>query len=190
MRESLNSNTVILLCLLLSIVPISAFPGNTGVSVKTAETSLLNDNYMLSAEIGFHLSPRAEQALRSGVPLIWTYHIKVQELRDYLWDQTIEEKNFSYRMQFHALLNMYRIKNENNGIVDNFTTLQAALDSLSTLRDFPLIDKAKIADSNTYVAKLKITFERDALPLPLRPVAYLNPQWYLSSDWYICPLKK
>jgi hypothetical protein len=68
--------------------------------------------------------------------------------------------------------------------------LQAALDLLSTLRDFPLIEKAKIADKEEYIAGMKVTFERDALPLPLRPIAYMNPQWYLSSDWYVWTLKK
>jgi hypothetical protein len=37
---------------------------------------------------------------------------------------------------------------------------------------------------------VKVNFDRDALPLPLRPIAYIDPQWYLSSDWTLWPLKK
>ncbi|MEY3760764.1 MAG: hypothetical protein RIR39_2255, partial [Pseudomonadota bacterium] len=37
---------------------------------------------------------------------------------------------------------------------------------------------------------VKVSFDRDALPLPLRPIAYIDPQWYLSSDWTLWPLKK
>ena len=41
-----------------------------------------------------------------------------------------------------------------------------------------------------YVVAIKVSFDRDALPLPLRPLAYINPQWYLSSEWTLWPLKK
>jgi hypothetical protein len=173
------------------LTPAPAYSDNSGeVSVKNAETSLLDGDYILSANIDYQLSKKATEALRNGVPLLWTYEFKVEELRDYLWNKTILEKSILYRIQYHALLNVYRVKNESNGNVSNFSTLQAALDLLSTLRDYRLIEKDKIIDRKDYIAKMKISFERDALPLPLRPTAYFNSQWYLSSDWYVWPLKK
>jgi Domain of unknown function (DUF4390) len=190
MRVSLSNKTTIVLCSLLFLMPASAYPNNTGVTVKNAESSLLVDDYVLSADIDYQLSEKAIEALNNGVSLFWTYQFKVQEYRGYLWDNTLVEKSFRYRVQYHALLKMYRVINESNGAVDNFSTLQAALDLLSTLRDYRLIEKIKIDNKKQYVVGMKITFERDALPLPLRPVAYLNPQWYLSSDWYVWPLKK
>lgn len=190
MRVSLNNKTAISLCLLLLLMPASVYPSNTGVTVKNADTSLLGEHYVLAADINYQLSDKATEALRNGVPLFWTYQFKVQKRRNYFWDYTLLEKSFRYRIQYHALLKMYRVINENNGAVNNFSTLQAALDLLSTLRDYHLIEKAKISDQETYIAGMKITFERDALPLPLRPIAYTNLQWYLSSDWYIWPLKK
>jgi Domain of unknown function (DUF4390) len=190
MHVSLNNKTSIVLCLLLLLIPASVYPNDTGVRVTSAETALLGDDYVLTADINYQLSKKAIEALNNGVSLFWTYEFKVQEQRNYLWNNTVLEKSFRYRIQYHALLKMYRVRNESNGAVDNFPTLQAALDLLSTLRDYRLIEKAKISDQESYIAGMKITFERDALPLPLRPVAYMNPQWYLSSDWYLWPLKK
>jgi Domain of unknown function (DUF4390) len=180
----------ILLCLILLLMPASAYPNDPSVKVISAETALLGDDYVLTADIGYQLSEKAIEALNNGVSLFWNYQFKVEEQRDYIWNITLVEKNFRYRIQYHALLKMYRVINESNGAVDNFSTLQAAMDMLSTVRDYRLIEKAKISDQKTYVAGMKITFERDALPLPLRPIAYTNPQWYLSSDWYLWPLKK
>ncbi len=190
MRDSLSSKAVTVLCCLLFLLPTSAYPNNFGVTVTSAETYLLGDDYVLTADIDYQLSEKAKEALNNVVALFWTYQFKVQEHHDYLWDNTLVEKDFRYRVQYHALLKMYRVINESNGAVNNFSTLYAALDLLSTLRDYRLIEKAKSDDKKQYVVGVKITFERDALPLPLRPVAYMNPQWYLSSDWYICPLKK
>ena len=85
---------------------------------------------------------------------------------------------------------MYRVSNDSNSSVNNFSTLQAALDLLATLRDYQLVEKIKLSDKEPYIAGMKITFEQDALPLPLRPIAYTNSQWFLSSNWYLWPLKK
>jgi Domain of unknown function (DUF4390) len=191
MRVSLNNKTALLLGLLLLLLPGSVYPiKESGVRVKSAETALLGDDYVLTADIDYQLSENAIEALNNGVSLFWTYQFNVKEQRNYVWDKTLVEKSFRYRIQYHALLKMYRVRNENNGAVDNFSTLQAALDLLSTLRDYRLIEKAKIGDQKNYIVGIKVTFERDALPLPLRPMAYLNPEWYLSSDWYLWPLKK
>jgi hypothetical protein len=190
MRVLLSNKTGIVLCLLWALMPTSAYPNDAGVKVTSAETALLGNDYVLAADIDYQLSEKAIEALDNGVSLFWTYNFKVYKQRNYLWDDTLLEKSFRYRIQYHALLKMYRITNESNGAVDNFSTLQSALDSLSTLRDYRLVEKAKISDQESYIAGMKITFERDALPLPLRPIAYTNPQWYLSSDWYLWPLKK
>jgi hypothetical protein len=86
---------------------------------------------------------------------------------------------------------MYRVKNESSGEVYNFSTLAAALDLMSTIRDFPVISSGFInLDKNQYHTAVRVLFDRNALPLPLRPIAYLNPQWYLSSDWTLWPLTK
>ena len=191
MHVSLNNKSVILLGALVILLIGTAYPIKAaGVKVKSAEIALLGKDYVLTADIDYQLSEEVIEALNNGVSLYWTYHFKIMERRSYLWDKTVVEKAFRYRIQYHALLKMYRVRNENNGAVDNFSTLQAALDLLSTLRDYHLIEKAEIDDQKQYVAGIKVNFERDALPLPLRPMAYLNPDWYLSSDWTIWPLKK
>jgi hypothetical protein len=190
MRESVNIKTLVLLCFVVSVIPVPVYSNSPGVTVKNAETVLSGEDYLLAADIDYQLSDKATEALRNGVSLFWTYQFKVQEQHDFMWSKTLVEKSFRYRIQYHALLKMYRVINESNGAVDNFSTLQAALDLLSAVRNVRLIEKAKISNKGVYIAGMKVTFERDALPLPLRPMAYINPQWYLSSDWYEWPLKK
>lgn len=161
-----------------------------GVEVKNAEITSQGDSYVLFADIDYRLSARAKDALQNGVPLFWDIHIKTLQHRDYFWDQTLINTGIRYRIQYHALLNMYRVRNEGNGEVYNFSTLSAALDSMSTIGDFRIMDKASYVSGKRYAVAIKVTLDRDALPLPLRPIAYTNPQWYLSSDWTLWPLTK
>jgi hypothetical protein len=151
---------------------------------------LRENSYVLSADINYQLSDSAKDALQNGIPLFWTVLVKVQQHRDYLWNKKLLDKEIRYRIQYHALLNMYRVRDESSDAVDNFSTLSAALHAMSTIRNIPIMDKADIASDTDYSVGVKVRFERDALPLPLRPIAYINPQWYLSSDWYLWSLKK
>jgi len=185
------SNKVFPFCfvVLVWLLPIAASADAFAVTVKRAELNLQGDSYVLSADIDYQLSPRAKKALQNGVSLFWVVQLKVWQQRDYFWDKRLVYKEVRYRIQYHALLNMYRVRNESSGAVDNFSTLPAALDLMSTVRDIHVIDRAGLVAGEAYLAGVKVRFDRDALPLPLRPAAYVNPQWYLSSDWYVWSLK-
>lgn len=177
---------IILLCCLSSLTYAS--------EIKQVQISLQDNHYTLSTEIDYQLTEKAKEALENGVTLFWTLKVQVAEQRDFLWDKTLVETVINYRLQYHALLNMFRVvivqPESMKGDIYNFSTLTAALDLMATLRNLPLIDNTKLSVDKTYLVKIKLDFERDALPLPLRPIAYTNPQWYLSSDWMVWHLKK
>lgn len=143
---------------------------------------------MLSAEFDYQLSMRAKEALENGVPLYWFIQVKVQQSRDFIWNKTLVDSFIRYKLQYHALLNMYRVRNEITGEVKSFSTLTSALDSMSTVRDFAVLPKSALTEGNRYIAAVQVKLDRDSLPLPLRPIAYVNPQWYLSSAWYVWSL--
>ncbi|MGZ5623159.1 MAG: DUF4390 domain-containing protein [Methylobacter sp.] len=171
-------------------MPAISHADTFGVEVKSAEITTQDNSYMLSADIDYQLSARAKEALQNGVPLYWDIHIKTFQQRNYFWDKTLGNSSIRYRIQYHALLNMYRVRNEGSGELYNFSTLSAALDLMSTIHDYRVMDKSNSAPGERYAVGIKVTLDRDALPLPLRPIAYTNPQWYLSSDWTLWPLIK
>ena len=182
-----------LLCLcgiLVWLLPSFCVADEVATNVKQASLSRQGDYYVLSADIDYHLGTKAKDALQNGVPLFWTVQVKIQQVRRFLWDTTLVETALKYRLQYHALLNMYRVRNEGSGEIYSFSTLSAALDLMSAVRDFRVVEIARISPEKTYQCAIKVAFVRDALPLPLRPVAYIDAQWYLSSDWTLWPLRK
>jgi hypothetical protein len=175
---------------LFCLLPFSGYADEFAAEVKQAGITLQGDSYVLSADIVYQLSEKAKEALQNGVPLFWDIQVKVLQHRDVLWDKTLVDTAIRYRIQYHALLNMYRVRNEINGEVYNFSTLSAALGLMSAVHDFRLIEKTELAPEKQYLCTMRVNFDREALPLPLRPIAYIDPQWYLSSEWTLCPLKK
>ncbi|MEI6269128.1 MAG: DUF4390 domain-containing protein [Methylococcaceae bacterium] len=175
---------------LFGLLPFSGYGDDFAAEVTQAEIMSQGEYYVLSADISYQLSKKAKDALQNGVPLFWDLQIKLFQHRDNFWDKTLVDSVIRYRLQYHALLNMYRVRNEGDGEVYNFSTLSAVLELMSAVRDFRLIQKAQLDSQKQYVCAVKVSFDRDALPLPLRPIAYIDPQWYLSSDWTLWPLKK
>lgn len=176
--------------LLLILQAIPCFGAEFSAGVRSVDLTAPNQHYLLSAELDYRLSNAANQALQNGVPLYWQVHIKLEQHRDYIWNKILVDFKLHYRIQYHALLNVYRVTLEDSGDISNFSTLTAALNKMSVIRNLPLIATNQIAPDQQYSVAIKLIFDRDALPLPLRPVAYANPEWFLSSDWSLWPLPK
>lgn len=171
------------------LTPAPALAGAYAAIVKYAELSLQDNEYLLSAEIQYRLSPKATDALKNGVPLFWAVNIEIRRWRDFWRDELIVEKNLRFKIQYQALLNVYRVRNEDSGEGGNFSSLASALEALSTIHYVPVLSQSALTHGERYTAGLRVVFDRELLPLPLRPLAYLNPQWYLSSDWYLWNMK-
>lgn len=179
---------------LLTIFFSLLFYANTllATEIKQVEVYLQDKQYELSADIDYQLTARAKEALNNGVPLFWNVHIKLWQQRDYWWNKRLLDFKIRYRLQYHALLNMYRVLISQGDIEQtyNFSTLSAALDLMANIKHIELLTAEQLFNDAQYFVELKAEFDTDALPLPLRPIAYTNPQWYLSSPWTLCPLKK
>jgi hypothetical protein len=185
MRGCLKVRLLLLLSLLL-FLPVTVWATNDYATTLQAQVELQGNDYVLNAEINYHLSPAAKEALLKGIALSWTIPVVLQQHRDYLWDQEILRLTLRYQVQYFALLNVYRVRAEHSGQVSHFASFTAALDAIALIRSLKLIDKNQLPAKRAYQVKLKVGFDREALPIPLRPIAYFDPQWFLSSDWVVC----
>ncbi|MDH5600059.1 MAG: DUF4390 domain-containing protein [Gammaproteobacteria bacterium] len=188
--KSKNNNKLFtaLLCLLISaFIPVQSYAD--GFTIVSANTQLIKNVYQLEAKIDLNFSDDALEALRSGVPLIILLNIEVLKDRDWWWDKTIAELEQGYLLLYHALSEKYIIHNLNSGAQNNYVSLNAALYSLSNVREFPLIDKNLLEKGDQYYARIRTYLDIESLPAPMRPIAYISSQWQLESDWYSWPLK-
>lgn len=158
------------------------YAGEYQAQVKHADILLGKNEVFFNADLDFHLSPQANEALQNGVPLFWNVEIKIQRERDIWFDKTLSKYELHYSLQYHALLKMYQVKNENTGSIKSFSTLSAALNEMATVRDVSLKIKPFLPDKN-YSLVVKVIFSKEKLPLPLQTRMFANLQWQLSSDY-------
>jgi hypothetical protein len=162
--------------------------GEFSTQIKAIKFEKNANWYQLRADIDYHLSPIATKAIQSSIALTWCLKIKLEQTSP-LWDNTLIKHKYCYKIRYHALLDSYSVHPPNNQKSKYFTSLAIALDSMSQIRNLKLIEISALDKNALYTVATKLQFEREILPLPLRPVAYLNSDWDLSSSWQLWKLE-
>lgn len=158
-------------------------------TVEHAAIRLAGAVYVLDADITFEFSKEALEALENGVPLTVILDTELVRKRWLLWDQTIAEQQARYQLEVHALSGRYVVKSLHSGLTRSFRTLEEAMRALGTIHNLPLFDNRLIRRNGNYTVRLRARLDIEALPAPLRPLAYLSGLWRLSSEWYTWPVR-
>jgi len=178
------------LSICLTFWPLTGSANDFAAQIRQADLIKQDAGFVVRAEIDYRLSPTAKEALQKGIPLTWRIVIEIRRV-DRLWDSTLYHVERPYRLQYHALLNQYEVITPDKQS-EMFLTLNVALGYLSNMYNAsPFQANSKFFETgHHYKLAIKCLFDRESLPVPLRPFAYLDKQWYLSSDWYVWPIQK
>ncbi len=161
----------------------------SGFTVRSVETSLTDKVYTLSAQIEYQFTDVAVEALQNGVPLLILIDIEVDRERNWWLDKNIAELQQGYLLLYHALTEKYIVNNLNSGAQENYDSLSAAVSALGKVENLPILDANLVNDDKGFIVRLHTYLDLEALPAPMRPLAYISSQWRLESDWYEWPLQ-
>lgn len=177
-----------LLGFVLLLLSLSAY--GREFQIEEASTRLEDGVYLLDAEIEYRLSDTALDALDNGVPLTIEVHVQVRRDNAWIWQSDAAEYRLRYVIRYHALSGLYEVTGPLSEAPRNFVSREAALGALGEIDGFPLIERSELDEDRAYRIALQAELDIEALPLPLRPVAYLSRAWKLSSEsttWRLMP---
>ncbi|PHS73017.1 MAG: hypothetical protein COB22_03465 [Cycloclasticus sp.] len=180
----------LLLALLTLFCTTLSFAGDKqNITVNAAMLTLQDSTYLLNAHIDYTLSNEAIDALENGVTLTFNVDVSIVEPRKWLWGKHINSIKLSYQIKHHTLAKTYQINDITNNVQHNFSSLSPALHAIGVLKDVPLhaISTLEGLDANV---SIKAYLNIEALPLPMRPMAYITPGWHLKSNTYKWPLNR
>lgn len=124
------------------------------------------------------------EALQNGVPLTVDLDLEVRDDDAWIWEPSVMQRRIRLQIYYHALAQRYQIKNIGSESQISFSSRSAALDALGELVEILLVTDGELEAGKQYIVTAKTTLNIESLPVPLRPSAYLSPQWYVSSDSY------
>lgn len=130
------------------------------------------------------LTPKVEEALSKGIELSLVIDIKLYRKRAFLWDEKIAAWSLRRRIRYHALASQYLVGLEDGRPEprESFLSQQEALKYLGSLTDLKLA-LAEAPAPGEYAVDIRVNLDIEALPAPLRPVAYTTLSWHLNSGW-------
>jgi len=167
--------------LLLSAISLGFAPV-VQAEFKVAEMKprVVGEAVVLNGNLELGLTPKVEEALSKGIELPIIVELRLYRKRSLLWDQRVASWSLRRNLQYHALSGQYLVNADNAR--DNFLSLAEALKHLGTLSELRLPLPTEPA-ADEHVMTLRVYLDIEALPTPLRPVAYTTLSWHLNSGW-------
>jgi hypothetical protein len=152
-------------------------------SVTSVVTRPEGNLYLMDARIAYRFSEAALEALDNGVPLTVDVHLQVRQKSAWMWEESLVDRHLRYSIRYQPLSERYQVVELPDGAKKNFVSRDAAIVALGELDGVPLLGRDRIKPGQSYEIELLAALDIEALPLPLRPMAYLKPSWKLSSGW-------
>lgn len=174
---------------ILAIVFVLFFVSETctaqisGIEINNIKGVVDNTMFLVDADITYHLSRETRNALEHGIPLEFDVKFRIKKVRKWIWDEIIVSKKIGFRVEYQPLSGNYLVTQTNNDHRYQFRKLREVLGFIGDINRFPLIGTDMIVANKNYKAQIKANLNIQALPAPLRPLAYISSDWQLSSPW-------
>ena len=180
---------MILLTLLLTGMPEKGVLA-AEFTIEMVETKLKEGQYLMDARIDYRLSETALEALDNGVPLTLDLQVKLVQVGSWVWEDELVDSHIRHTIRYHSLTETYQLFEHSTQQTTSFVTRDALLSVLGEISDFKLIEAERLQPGEEYQLRVNAELDIESLPLPLRPMAYLQSAWKLSSGWSRWPLKQ
>lgn len=171
---------LLLLCCLFC-TSTSSLAGD--IVVDAASVIDVNGSPVVSSQMQFQFSDAAIEALQSGVGLHIEFNLKIKRERRFMWDKSIVRLSKRIKLERHALTERYIVIDLLEQRRRIFDSLDAAFDGINEMSDIPVGSFSELKNDN-YTLAVRARLDIEALPAPMRPIAYISPSWRMSSGWY------
>lgn len=163
-----------------------ALPAAADFKVADVQPRFDGSALLLNGTIDLALTTKVEEALSKGIQLDVVIDVRLYRLRWFVWHQGVGSWTLRRRIGYHALSSQYLVSTtESGGDVnkESHSSMPEALKALGALSDLRLALPEGVAPENEYSVEVRASLDIEALPSPLRPVAYTSLAWRLNSGW-------
>jgi hypothetical protein len=170
---------------LLALLLLNAAPAHAEFRLTELQPQFNAQALRLSGQFELTLSARVEEALSKGIPLEVVTEVRLYRIRAWWWNEKLGDWRLRQQIRYHALTGQYLVAHgpPENPFQENFTSLGETLRFMGSLNALALPLAQAPPTGHEYLVQLRMRLDIEALPTPLRPVAYTTPAWHLNSDW-------
>jgi hypothetical protein len=179
--------------LLTALLALTLTSVRAQFEVRQAEPFIRDRVLHVNSRLDLSVNPKIEEALSKGIPIDIVIEVRLVRYRWWWRNVPITDPIFTRRVQFHALSRQYLVSGGGRGDspVESFGTLAQALAYLGDLSELTVIltEKKELRDNARHLLALRAYLDVEALPVIMRPLAYVTPSWRLNTGWTEWPVK-
>ena len=191
MRKKFNHVTLVFyLYMMLQVLTPAVAHAQKEFVIKSANTQLNDSVYFLNAVFEINLPVYISEAFEQGFTLPLAMDIEVFRKRRFWLDKPVVTIRQKYKIQYHAMLDSVSLFNVNSGSRQHFSSLSEALNYLTVLLNFPLLDNNSLENNERYKARLHFGIDHIELPIPLKSSLLWKNDWSIVSEWYEWDVKQ
>ncbi|MGD2118151.1 MAG: DUF4390 domain-containing protein [Chromatiales bacterium] len=169
-------------CLLLALSWATPLPA-AEFSFQEVRIEQPGDQFTVDLQVRYQFSEVALKALENGVPLTLDIHFQVRREGAWVWESDVVDTHLRRELRYLPLSSTYEVRYLADQERSRFVSRSAAIQALGQVDDFPLLNAGRLKPEEDYFLEVRSELDIEALPVPLRPTAYMSSAWDLSSDW-------
>ena len=171
--------TMLLAVLAVLVVPVA---GATEAEVTSAKLESTEEGYRISASFSFELSHGLVDAIAKEIPLSFTTEVELTRPRWYWFDEKTIRSIQTVRIAYNPWTRNYT-GTINNGLQQNFATLEDALALVLRPRRWIVAEKGSLTPGAVYNVAVKLKLDLSYLPKTFLITSLNDSDWRFSSDW-------
>lgn len=157
-----------------------------------AEVAVSAAHIDLFAKYTITLNSDLEEALRNGLTLPFVYEFKLTKPRWYAWYRHVAEGfgpngELLLKLSYQPLTKQYRVSSPS--VSRHFSSLDDALATLGTLKNWSVLDNANIAPED-FAGRVRLRLDASQLPKAYQISTIGNANWQLESGWNELQVKR
>jgi hypothetical protein len=174
----------LMLALLPAAAPLRADALDGTLEVRSAYVNVDNDVLELHARVQYPVNEQIRAALQDGVMLSFDLDVNVTRERRLWFDAEIAAVQLRRELAYHTVSDRYVVRDARNGDQQSFPSLEAALDYLGTIDDWPIAVASQLNPSSNYRVSVRAGIRRGRIPDGLRTLMFWTNDWHRASAWY------
>ncbi len=175
---------LLVVCILFIVTSGPVAMANTAILEGTA-VDVVQDNLVFSTTVKGALDKKITEAVKSGMPITFTFIVKLSMPRGLWFDKNIAELKLTNTVKYNHLKEEFTVTEPWNGgktFVTN--SFEQAMDEMCRIRGALLCKTDLLEKGKKYIVSAKAELEKLTLPLYLHYVFFFVSLWDVETPWY------
>lgn len=154
------------------------------LEVRSAYVSVGQGVFQLHARVAYPANEEIERQLKDGVTLTFELDVNVARPRRFWFDSDVANLQLRRELSYHTVTERYVVRELRNGEQQSFPGLEAALEYLGTVDDWPILVEPQLNNTSEYRVSVRAGIRRGRLTDALRVLMFWTDDWHRTSEWY------